>query len=193
MAGLSGNGDGRERHSADLRGLDRHRNNQKILKIKYQAGRHGRSGGIAGVGGRVGIDKTRRSGDGREKRLRLLARYNRFITFQVAEALELQKKAGASHGEVKRMVAATWRGMSEKEKARWDLNPASQRAFGPRGLDRHHNDQKMPKIKDKAGRQGSSGGVAGMGVGKRRSVDQVCAETRQVGWLQVSLCVFAHL
>jgi len=29
--------------------------------------------------------------------------------------------------------------------------------------------------------------------GKRRSVDQVCAETRQVGWLQVSLCVFAHL
>jgi hypothetical protein len=185
MAGLSGNGDGRERHSADLQGLDRHRNNQKVLQIKYKARRHGSSCGVAVVGGRVGIDKTRQNGDGREKRLRLLDRYNRFISFQV------KKQAGASHGEVKRMVAPTWRGMSEKEKARWDV-PASQRALGPRGLDRHCNNQKMLKIKNKAGRQGSSGGVAGVGGGKRRSVDQVCAETRQVGWLQVSLCVFAH-
>jgi hypothetical protein len=185
MAGLSGKGDGRERHSADLQGLDRHRNNQKVLQIKYKARRHGSSCGVAVVGGRVGIDKTRRSGDGREKRLRLLARYNRFFSFQV------KKQAGASHGEVKRMVTATWRSMSEKEKARWDV-PASQRALGPRGLDRYCNNQKMLKIKNQAGRQLNSGGVTGVGGGKRRSVNQVCAETRQVGWLHVSLCVFAH-
>ena len=60
------------------------------------------------------------------------------------------------------------------------------------GLGRHRNNQKMLKIKNKAGRQGSSGGVAGVGGGKRRSVDRVCAETRQVGWLQVSSSIFAH-
>jgi len=133
-ARMNRNGDRRERHSADPRALDRHRNNRKMLKIKNKAGRLGSSGGVAGVGGRVGIDKTRRSGDrtgpiplgldkaeAREKRLRHLARYNRF---QVAETLHVRKQASASYGEVKRMVAATWRGMSEKEKARWDA-PAS--------------------------------------------------------------------
>jgi hypothetical protein len=53
--------------------------------------------------------------------LRHLARYNRF---QVAETLNVRKHADADYAEVKRMVAATWRGMSEKEKARWDA-PAS--------------------------------------------------------------------
>jgi hypothetical protein len=169
MAGLSGNGDGRERHSADPRCLDRHRNNQKMLKIKYKAGLHGSSGGVAGVGGRVGIDKTRRSGDRRAKRLRLLARYNRF---QVAETLKLRKQAGASYGEVKCMVAATWRGMSAKEKARWDA-PTSAGAKG--------------ELAEK--RKGSRANR-----GKRRSVDKVCAETRQVGWLQVSfMCICACL
>jgi len=135
-ARMNRNGDGRERHSAEPRGCDRHRSNQKMLKIKNKAGRHGscRSGGVAGVGGRVGIDKTSRSGDrrgpiplgldkaeAREKRLRHLARYNRF---QVAETLNVRKHADADYAEVKRMVAATWRGMSEKEKARWDA-PAS--------------------------------------------------------------------
>jgi hypothetical protein len=169
MAGSSGNGDGRERHSADPRCLDRHRNNQKMLKIKYKAGRHGResSGGVAVVGGRVGIDKTRWSGDSREKRLRLLARYNRF---QVSETLKLRKQAGASYFEVKRMVAATWRGMSANEKARWDA-PASAGANG--------------ELAEK--RKGSRANR-----GRRRSVDKVCSETHQVGWLQVSLCVCAH-
>jgi hypothetical protein len=51
--------------------------------------------------------------------------------------------------------------------------------------------KKMLKIKNKAGRQGSSGGVAGVGGGKRRSVDQLRAETRQVGLLQVFFVIFA--
>jgi hypothetical protein len=133
-ARMNRNGDGRERHSADRRGLDRLRNNQKMLKIKNKSGRHGSSGGAAGMGGRVGMDKTRRSGDrrgpiplgldkaeAREQRLRHLARYHRF---QLAETLYVRKQAGASYGEVKCMVEATWRGMSEKEKARWEA-PAS--------------------------------------------------------------------
>jgi hypothetical protein len=229
--------------------------------------------------------------------LRLLARYNRFISFQV------KKQAGASHGEVKRMVAATWRGMSEKEKARWDApasagskscNVTAAKAAMEDGSDTHMGEHvsdaddasEAPESLGAFLNGGSSDGAGakhlarkaeetgnftlgsaacGTGVpcvslprpkstpmlsaslrgpgatdldsyeqrtrlvrsmeeddedaasedgqdedekiangelaekrkvlcanGKRRSVDQVCAETRQVGWLQVSLCVFAH-
>jgi len=82
----------------------------------------------------------------------------------------VRKQAGASYGEVKRMVAAKWRGMSEKEKARWEA-PTSAGANG--------------ELAEK--RRGSRANRR-----KRRSVDQVCAETRQVGWLQFPCCVCAH-
>ena len=166
MAGLSGNGNGRERHSADSRGLDRHRNNQKMLRIKYKAGRHGSSDGVAVVGGRVGIDKTRRSGDGREKRLRLFARYNRFMTFHLKKTLELQKQAGASYGEVKRILAATWRGMSGKEKARWD-DPASAGANGELAEKR------------KGSREEETSGPVSVRAGNRGDVGRWCRKRKQ--------------
>jgi hypothetical protein len=313
-ARMNRNGDGRERHSADPRGLDGHRNNQKMLKIKKKAERHGSSGSLAGGGGRVGMDKTRRSGDrrgpiplgldkaeAREQRVCHLARHHRF---QLAENLNVLKQAGGSYGEFKCMAEATCRCMSEKEKARWEapasagvkagsvtaakedgsdtrmgehvsgaddasegdappefhgacLNGGSSEGAGANHLARKGEETgnftleraacgtgmscgSLPRPKSKPMLSASLRGSGATDLdayerrtrlvtsmeeddedaasengededeksangelakkrkasrangGKCRSVDQVCAEKRQVGWLQVSLCVCSH-
>jgi len=259
-ARMSRDGDGRDRHSADK--LDRHRKSQKMLKMKNQVGQHVGSGGLAGVGGRGLIDKTRRSGDGRrpkpealdrvevrEKRLRQLARFNRF---QSAETTRVRKSApDTSYGEAKRIAAATWRGMSDQEKARWEPTVSasaragsvpdfkggsndthlrehvSDNALPPESLRKRSKDTGKDTVPDAIFCGASIGGSAWSGGAlqgasthmrddaseneededekrvkeeragerkarpknnaRRRPVDQVCADTQQVGWLHVSL------